>query len=76
MNVRCSPSGEVGDVDLGLAEDLDLVLLDRLAVEAGQRLVDRLVEHDRRGRSAGRCTRGGTLPLRNPGIDTWPPIFL
>ena len=34
----------VGDVDRRLAQRSDLVLLDGLAVEAGQRVVDRLLE--------------------------------
>src|SRR5918995_3581465 len=36
--------GELGDVDLGLAKRLELVVLDRLAVELRHRLVDCLVE--------------------------------
>ena len=37
--------GELTDLDVGLTEHLQLVLVDRVAVGLGERLVDRLVEH-------------------------------
>ena len=66
--------GELGDVDLGLPEGLDLVLLRRRRCTpwAGASLTAS-------SRTAPRPTRwsmiaAGTLPLRNPGMLTWPAI--
>ncbi len=45
---------DLGDVDLRLPERAHVVLVDGLAVELRQRLVDRLLQHGARDRPAGR----------------------
>ena len=54
LEVLAVLGGHLGHVDLGLADRADLVLLDGLAVELREGLVDGLLERRRRGRPAGR----------------------
>ena len=67
--------GHLGHVDLGLAERPHVVLVDGLAVEVGQRLVDRLLEHSAAADPLVDDPRRH-LPLRKPGTwICWPMVL-